>query len=196
MSMTFFKVFKFLLKKGIYMLKQLQAFKYQLVRLGIGPEVLKRRNIMLKEKVFEVVPWPINGLVEWAEQQYGQDIQKFVCCYTVSVGMDLIEEALYSVTAGTRGTIDSLWTITAFSLPRYDLRDGAALLKNLKWHSQDLTYGRVCRRHIDGKSRVEALEEMFSVFIKEKTAFEQPKHFIEAGLFSRQRFNKLLNSIG
>ena len=52
-------------------------------------------------------------LVEWVEQQYGQDIQNLCCCYTVSVGMDLIEEALYSVTAGTRGTIDSLWTITA-----------------------------------------------------------------------------------
>ena len=196
MSMTFFKVFKFLLKKGIYMLKQSQAFKYQLVRLGIGPEVLKRRNIMLKEKVFEVVPWPINGFSGVGGAAIWPRHTKFVCCYTVSVGMDLIEEALYSVTAGTRGTIDSLWTITAFSLPRYDLRDGAALLKNLKWHSQDLTYGRVCRRHIDGKSRVEALEEMFSVFIKEKTAFEQPKHFIEAGLFSRQRFNKLLNSVG
>ena len=64
-------------------------------------------------------------LVEWAEQQYTRHT-KFVCCYTVSAGMDP-EEALYSVTAGTRGTIDSLWTITAFSLPRYDLRDGAAL---------------------------------------------------------------------
>ena len=60
MSMTFFKVFKFLLKKGTYMLKLSKAFKYQLVRLGIGPEVLKRKN-HVKRKVFEVVPWPING---------------------------------------------------------------------------------------------------------------------------------------
>ena len=67
--------------------------------------------------------------------QYGLGIPNLFVA-TVCVGMDLIEEALYSVTAGTRGNIDSLWTITAFSLPRYDLRDGARLLTNLKFHSQ------------------------------------------------------------
>ena len=150
---------------------------------------------MLKDKIFDVVPWPINGFSGVGGAAIWPRHTKFVCCYTVCVGMDLIEEALYSVTAGTRGKIDSLWTITAFSLPRYDLRDGAELLKNLKWHSQDLTYGRVCRRYIDGKSRVEALEEMFRVFIKKKIPFEKPKHFIEAGLFSKYRYEKILKSI-
>ena len=148
---------------------------------------------MLKENVFDVIPWPINGFSGVGGASIWPRHTKFVCSYTVCVGMDLIEEALYSVTAGTRGNIDSLWTITAFSLPRYDLRDGARLLTNLKFHSQDLTYGRVCRRYTDGKSRVEALEEMFSVFMKRKLSFEKPKHFIEAGLFSKRRFYKVLN---
>ena len=109
--------------------------------------------------------------------------------------MDLIEEALYSVTAGTRGKFDSLWTITAFSLPEYDLRDGAELLKNLKWHSQDITYGRVCRRHVDAKNRVQALEEMFSAFIQKKINYEKPKDFLHRGLFSERRFKRIIRSI-
>ena len=147
---------------------------------------------MLKEKVFEVVPWPINGFSGIGGASIWPRHTKFVCSYTVCVGMDLIEEALYSVTAGTKGKFDSLWTITAFSLPEYDLRDGAELLKNLKWHSQDITYGRVCRRHVDGKSRVEGLEEMFKVFIKNKLPYEQPKKFLQGGLFSSKRYYKNL----
>ena len=74
---------------------------------------------MLKENVFEVVPWPINGFSGVGGAAIWPRHTKFVCCYTVCVGVDLIEEALYSVTAGTRGKIDSLWTITAFSLPMF-----------------------------------------------------------------------------
>ena len=138
---------------------------------------------MLKDKIFDVVPWPINGFSGIGGAAIWPRHTKFVCCYTVSVGMDLIEEALYSVTAGTRGTIDSLWTITAFSLPRYDLRDGAALLKNLKWHSQDLTYGRVCRRHIDGKSRVEALEKCFLYLLRKKRPLNSLNTFRSWSIF-------------
>ena len=165
------------------------------MRLGIGPKALKRRKLMLKEKLFEVVPWPINGFSGIGGASIWPRHTKFVCSYTVCVGMDLIEEALYSVTAGTRGKFDSLWTITAFSLPEYDLRDGAELLKNLKWHSQDITYGRVCRRHVDAKNRMQALEEMFHVFIQRKIKYEKPKDFLHRGLFSKRRFNKIMRSI-
>ena len=150
---------------------------------------------MIKEKVFDVVPWPINGFSGVGGASIWPKRTKFVCSYTVCVGMDLIEEALYSVTAGTKGKFDSLWTITAFSLPQYDLKDGYELLKNLKWHGQDLNYGRVCRRYVDGKSRVEALEDMFKVFIKKKLPYEKPKQFLEAGMFSRRRFIQLLKSL-
>ena len=54
---------------------------------------------MLKEKVFEVVPWPINGFSGIGGAAIWPRHTKFVCSYTVCVGMDLIEEALYSVTA-------------------------------------------------------------------------------------------------
>ena len=145
---------------------------------------------MFKESVFEVIPWPINGFSGIGGASIWPRHTKFVCSYTVCIGMDLIEEALYSVTAGTKGKFDSLWTITAFSLPRYDVKDGKRLLENLKFHSQDLTYGRVCRRHVDEKSRVQALEEMFRVFISRKAAFEKPKSLIEPGLFSERRFKK------
>ena len=150
---------------------------------------------MIKEKVFEVVPWPINGFSGIGGAAIWPRHTKFVCSYTVCVGMDLIEEALFSVTAGIRGKFDSLWTITAFSLPEYDLKNGAELLKNLKWHSQDITYGRVCRRHVDEKSRVQALEEMFRVFIQKKLPYERPQHFIKSGLFSERRFHKIIKSI-
>ena len=39
------------------------------------PKVLKRRNIMLKENVFEVIPWPINGFSGVGGAQYGLGIQ-------------------------------------------------------------------------------------------------------------------------
>ena len=149
---------------------------------------------MLKEKVFEVVPWPINGFSGIGGAAIWPRHTKFVCSYTVCVGMDLIEEVLYSVTAGTRGKFDSSGP-SPLQLPEYDLRDGAELLKNLKWHGQDITYGRVCRRHVDGKSRVQALEEMFKVFIEKKLQYEVPKDFIEGGLFSKRRFRSVLESI-
>ena len=84
---------------------------------------------MLKDKIFEVVPWPINGFSGVGGAAIWPRHTKFVCCYTVCVGMDLGEEALYSVTKPEVKLIVSGQLPRAF--PRYDLRDGAEL-KNLR----------------------------------------------------------------
>ena len=67
---------------------------------------------MIKENVFEVVPWPINGFRGIVGASIWPRHTKFVCSYTVCVGMDLIEETLYSVTAGTRGKFVSYSFLT------------------------------------------------------------------------------------
>ena len=105
------------------------------------------------------------------------------------------EEALYSVKAGKRGKFDSLWSITAFNFPKGYVQDGYELLKKLKWHSQDLTYGRVCKRVADNKTRLESLEEMFIEFMRAKMEYDHPREFIASGLFSKARFQRLLKSI-
>ena len=150
---------------------------------------------MKNKNVFEVVPWPINGVNGLGAVRTWPSKTKFVCSYVVSIGVDIIEEALFSVTAGTRGTIDSLWTITAYNLPREHMRDGTSLIADLKYKYLDITYGRVCRRHVNNKNRVEGLEEMVSEFLKIKIPYETPKHFIARGIFSERRFKKILKSV-
>ena len=143
-------------------------------------------------KTFDLIPWPINGFSGIGGAEIWPKKTRFVCSYSVSIGIDLIEEALYSVKAGKRGKFDSLWSITAFNFPKGYVQDGYELLKKLKWHSQDLTYGMVCKRVADNKTRLESLEEMFIEFMRAKMEYDHPREFLKAGLFSTKRFNKLI----
>ena len=146
-------------------------------------------------KTFDLIPWPINGFSGIGGAEIWPKKTRFVCSYSVSIGIDLIEEALYSVKAGKRGKFDSLWSITAFNFPKGYVQDGYELLKKLKWHSQDLTYGRVCKRVADNKTRLESLDEMFIEFMKAKIEHDHPREFIASGLFSKARFQRLFKSI-
>ena len=159
------------------------------------PKALKRRKIMSLD-IIHITPWPVKPFTNpYPGHMLPLPINcTFVCAYTVDVGLDLIEEALYFHNQPIgRDAFCRLMVVSALGLPK-KLDCSQTLIKDLK-KTGIIQYGEVIRISPGYKDFRLSAYSMFKLLFRKRKNFDHPKDFINGNMIKHRQFYRVLKEL-
>ena len=145
--------------------------------------------------IVHVTPWPVKPFKPCYPNQLLPLPRscKFVCAYTVDVGIDLIEEAIYFDQKLNRSpAYIRLMVVSALGLPR-ELDCAQTVIKQLK-KDCILQCGEMIKVLTSKYNNILPVD-MFRIVLKKRSKFDRPKDFIAGKIIKKREFNLVLKEL-
>ena len=149
----------------------------------------------MSHNIIHITPWPIKAYTSpYPDQMLPLPRTcEFVCAYTVDLGLDIIEEAIY-IHCKPRGldSFSRLMLVSALGLPN-DLNCSQRVIKNLK-KTGILQYGEVIRM-MGFEEKPDLATDLFKLVLKKRKGFDRPRDFIAGNIIKKRQFNRILRDL-